>query len=85
MDNLFVDGFVPLLRVVISVPLIYFAVVAFVRASGKRTTGQMNGFDWIVTVAMGSLVASCRPSAPVPYRSSTRCSPSRCCWRCSMR
>jgi len=66
MDKLFFDGFMPLLRVVISVPLIYIAVIAFVRASGKRTTGQMNGFDWIVTVAMGSLVASAISSRSVP-------------------
>ncbi len=25
---------------------------------GKRTTSQLNSFDWIVTVAMGSIVAS---------------------------
>ena len=45
-------------EVVLTAPVIYLLVVAFVRVSGKRTTGQMNNFDWIVTVAMGSIVAS---------------------------
>ena len=46
------------LSILLAVPLLYLAVVLFVRASGKRTTGQMNGFDWIVTVALGSLMAT---------------------------
>jgi len=66
MDKLLFDGFEPLLRIAISVPVMYFAVIAFVRLSGKRTTSQMNGFDWIVTVAMGSLVASGIVSRSVP-------------------
>ena len=66
MDKLFFDGLGPLLRIVVSVPIMYFAVIAFVRVSGKRTTSQMNGFDWIVTVAMGSLVASGIISRSVP-------------------
>ncbi|MEE4211725.1 MAG: YetF domain-containing protein [Parvularcula sp.] len=45
-------------EVILAAPLIYFLVILFVRISGKRTTGQMNNFDWIVTVAMGSVVAS---------------------------
>ena len=46
------------LRIALAVPLLYGAVIAFVRVSGKRTTSQMNGFDWVVTVANGSLLAS---------------------------
>ncbi|NND72028.1 MAG: DUF421 domain-containing protein [Rhodothermales bacterium] len=66
MDKLFFDGFMPLLRIMVAVPIVYVAVIVFVRMSGKRTTGQMNGFDWIVTVAMGSLVASAISSRSVP-------------------
>ena len=66
MDKLFFDGAEPLLRVLVSVPIMYVAVIAFVRLSGKRTTSQMNGFDWVVTVAMGSLVASGIVSRSVP-------------------
>lgn len=36
----------------------YLLIVVMVRLMGKRTTGQMNNFDWLVTVAVGSLAAS---------------------------
>jgi uncharacterized membrane protein YcaP (DUF421 family) len=36
----------------------YFLIVVMVRVSGKRTTGELNNFDWIITVAVGSLAAS---------------------------
>lgn len=58
MDDVLFISLDNLLRVALSVPLLYFAVIGFIRISGKRSTSQMNNFDWIVTVAMGSLVAS---------------------------
>jgi len=33
-------------------------IVVLIRISGKRTTSQMNNFDWIVLVAIGSLASS---------------------------
>ncbi|WOI58266.1 DUF421 domain-containing protein [Palleronia sp. LCG004] len=39
--------------------LVFFAfVVLLTRLLGKRTTAQMNNFDWIIAVAMGSLLSS---------------------------
>lgn len=29
-----------------------------VRVLGKRTTGQMNNFDWIITITIGAIIAS---------------------------
>jgi uncharacterized membrane protein YcaP (DUF421 family) len=58
MENLFFDNADNLWRIVISAPILYLSVIGFIRLSGKRSTSQMNNFDWIVTVAMGSLVAS---------------------------
>lgn len=59
MDQpLFLDGLSDLVRVLTLAPLLYCAVIVFIRISGKRTTAQMNNFDWIVTVALGSLMAS---------------------------
>ena len=55
---LFPDSFGDIIRILISAPLMYFAVVCFIRLSGKRSTSQMNNFDWVVTVALGSLVGS---------------------------
>ncbi|MFG0287407.1 MAG: DUF421 domain-containing protein [Rhodopirellula sp. JB044] len=36
----------------------YLLVIFVVRVSGKRLTSQMNNFDWIVNIAIGSLVGS---------------------------
>ncbi len=44
--------------VAISAVLFFVFVVLLMRLLGKRTTAQMNNFDWVITVAMGSLVAS---------------------------
>lgn len=57
-SDLWSSGPESILRVLIATPIVYIAVIIFIRLSGKRSTSQMNSFDWIVTVAMGSLVAS---------------------------
>tara|TARA_R110002049_G_scaffold23545_5_gene83446 strand:+ start:2404 stop:2946 length:543 start_codon:yes stop_codon:yes gene_type:complete len=54
----FFDGYEGLLRVLISAPILYVMVILFIRISGKRSTSQMNNFDWVVTVALGSLMGS---------------------------
>lgn len=38
--------------------LAYAALLVAVRAGGKRTLAKLNAFDWIVTVAFGSALAS---------------------------
>lgn len=47
-----------LVRPLATVPLAYLAVVAMVRVSGKRSLAKLNAFDLVVTVAIGSLLAS---------------------------
>lgn len=54
----FFDGWESVARVVACAPAVYALVVVAIRVSGKRSTSQMNNFDWIVTVAMGSIVGS---------------------------
>ena len=44
--------------ILVSVPITYFSIIVFIRLSGKRSTSQMNNFDWIVTVTLGSIAAS---------------------------
>ena len=39
-------------------PLAYIAIIVLLRTSGKRALSQMNAFDFIVTVAIGSLLAT---------------------------
>ena len=52
------DGWEGIIKVLMAVPIMYIAVVGAIRITGKRSTSQMNNFDWIVTVAIGSLTAS---------------------------
>lgn len=47
-----------LLRVVFVGTLAYFGLILLLRSSGKRTLSQMNAFDFIVTVALGSTLAT---------------------------
>ena len=52
------DGWEGIIKVLIAAPIMYISVVGAIRIIGKRSTSQMNNFDWIVTVAIGSLTAS---------------------------
>lgn len=45
-------------RVVLVGVLAYIALVVFLRISGKRTLTKMNAFDLVVTVALGSTLAT---------------------------
>lgn len=47
-----------LVRVLIIGVFAYVALVVIVRLSGKRTLSSMNAFDFIVNVAIGSILAS---------------------------
>lgn len=47
-----------LLRVLVVGTCGYVALVALLRLSGKRTLSKMNAFDLVVTVALGSTLAS---------------------------
>ncbi len=58
MPPIIYDGSDLLVKMLVSAPFLYAAVILFIRIAGKRSTSQMNNFDWIVTVAMGSLVGS---------------------------
>src|ERR671917_2028562 len=52
------DTWLELGRVVLVGILAYLALVLFLRLSGKRTLSKMNAFDLIVTVALGSTLAT---------------------------
>ncbi|WP_227368099.1 DUF421 domain-containing protein [Halomonas sp. M20] len=58
MDDLFFAGWPALLRVAISAVLGYVTLVLLLRISGRRTLAKMNAFDLVVTVALGSVLAS---------------------------
>ena len=54
----FFESWEELFRIALSALLVYLFIIVGVRIAGKRSTAQMNNFDWIVTVALGSIVGS---------------------------
>lgn len=55
---MFFDDWSSLLRITLTTVLSYVGLIAFLRISGKRTLSQLNVFDFVVTVAFGSTLAT---------------------------
>jgi uncharacterized membrane protein YcaP (DUF421 family) len=55
---MFFSGWDSLLRTLMVGVLAYVALLVFLRISGKRTLSKMNAFDLVVTVALGSTLAT---------------------------
>lgn len=55
---MFLESWESLLRVVFVGVSTYVALVVLLRISGKRTLSKMNMFDFIVTIALGSIFAT---------------------------
>jgi uncharacterized membrane protein YcaP (DUF421 family) len=64
---MFFDSFDDLVRVGVVGVLAYLGVIVLLRISGKRTLAKMNAFDLVVTVALGSTLATILLSADVSY------------------
>lgn len=47
-----------MLRVIVVGTVAYASLILILRVSGKRTLSKMNAFDFIVTVALGSILAT---------------------------
>lgn len=56
--SVFFDSWQDLIQIAITVPILYLFIVLAIRIVGKRATSRMNNFDWVVTVAMGSIMAA---------------------------
>ena len=52
------DSWQGIARVLIVGVLAYVGLILLLRASGKRTLSKMNAFDFVVTVALGSTLAT---------------------------
>ena len=61
------DSVSDLLTVFFTACLAYVWLVVLLRVSGKRTLAQLNAFDFIVTVALGSMLASVALSDSVAW------------------
>jgi uncharacterized membrane protein YcaP (DUF421 family) len=64
---MFFDGWFGLFRFLIVGVLAYAAVIFWLRISGKRTLSKWNAFDFILTVALGSTLATVVMSKDVPF------------------
>ena len=58
MTDLFFHDWETIIRAFIVTLLSYAALIFIIRISGKRTLAKMNAFDFIVTIALGSCLAS---------------------------
>ena len=54
----FWSGWPRMLEIAGNAFLFYVLIIIMVRLVGKRTTSELNNFDWIINVAVGSLAAS---------------------------
>lgn len=64
---MFFDSWEDLLRVAVLGALAYLALLLLLRISGKRTLSKWNAFDMIVTIALGSTLATILLSSDVSY------------------
>ena len=52
------DNWAGIIRVIVLGACAYIALIAILRVSGKRTLAKMNAFDLVVTVGLGSTLAT---------------------------
>ena len=66
MENIWFDNWESLIRTICLTTTGYIAMVLLLRVSGKRTLSKMNAFDFIVTIALGSSLASIALNKNIP-------------------
>ncbi len=65
ISDLFFSGWAELVRTLVVGTLVYFAVVLLLRGAGKRALTKMRAYDFVVTVALGSSLATALLSSQV--------------------
>ncbi len=55
---MFFDGWFPLLKTLVSGVVAYVLLILLLRLCGKRTLSKWNAFDYVVTIALGSTLAT---------------------------
>lgn len=63
---MFFDGIASTGRLLLAAVIAYFALVAMLRASGKRALSRLNAFDLVVTVALGPTLSTVILDREVP-------------------
>ena len=51
-------SFDDVVQIIGSSVILYILIIAYIRSLGKRSTSELNNFDWIMTVSVGSIFAS---------------------------
>ncbi|MDH2426395.1 YetF domain-containing protein [Sphaerisporangium sp. TRM90804] len=63
---MFFDSWSGLIKIIVAAVIAYVVLVAVLRLSGKRTLAKLNAFDLVITVALGSTLATVTVSGQVP-------------------
>jgi uncharacterized membrane protein YcaP (DUF421 family) len=58
MEKWFEASWTSIIAICITATVIYLAVIIFTRIAGKRSFSKMSSFDFAMTVAIGSILAS---------------------------
>ena len=61
------DSWSDIIRILAVGTAAYLALVVLLRLSGKRTLAKLNAFDWVVSVAFGSTLATVLLSSDVSW------------------
>lgn len=64
--DIFFTGWAGLIKTIVVGICTYGALILLLRVSGKRTLSKMNAFDFVVTVALGSILATTLLSNDTP-------------------
>ncbi|MDC0831508.1 DUF421 domain-containing protein [Geitlerinema sp. CS-897] len=64
---MFFNSLADLVRVVVVGILSYVSLILLLRVSGKRTLSKMNAFDLVVTVSLGTIIATTMLSKEVAW------------------
>ena len=64
---MFFNGLEPIYKSVIISIVLYISIVILLRLSGKRTLSDLNAFDLLVTITMGSIAATTILSKDTSY------------------
>jgi uncharacterized membrane protein YcaP (DUF421 family) len=62
-----IEGWPGIVRVALAAIAAYVVLIICVRVSGKRTLSQLNAFDLIVTIALGSMLSSTILDSSLPF------------------
>lgn len=66
MDKIFFTDWQSIIRILIISFVAYPALIIILRISGKRTLSKMNAFDLIITISLGSTLASVILTKDIP-------------------